>query len=307
MRDGIRASSPEDGPAISSLLSEAGLAPNPHPRLQHWKYWQEGGDWPGSRSYVLVTGGRIIAHGAIVPGTLVGNSQRMRVIHIIDWAARPSAVGAGVSLMKHVGRMADALLAIGGSEQTLRILPHIGFKTHGTATGYVRALHPLRILRRGARPKWKVLPRLARSVIWSWTAPAAHGARWEVRRVSTDQIGSLANAMPVSTGETSVLERSQNMFRHALDCPIAPMELYALMSAGIVHGYFLLARTPGQTRLADCWLDSDEPADWRALVGCAVLQAAQHADAAELAAWASEPILARALTESGFHPRNVQS
>lgn len=305
--DGIRASTPEDGPAITSLLSESGLDVDPDPRHQHWKYWQPRADWPGPRSYVMVSGGRIVAHGGIVPGTLLANTRRLRIIHVIDWAARPNALGAGVSLMKYVGHMADALLAIGGSDQTLRLLPHLGYRPHGVATGYVRTLRPLRILRRGAKPTWKLLPRLARNMIWAWSAPAARIPGWEARRIEAGQIDSLAGVMPVATGDTAVLERSSDALRHALECPIASMELYSVLHAGTLRGYFLLTRVPGQTRLADCWLDSGQPSDWRALLGCAVAKAARHADAAEIVAWASEPILMRALLESGFHMRNTQS
>jgi hypothetical protein len=84
------------------------------------------------------------------------------------------------------------------------------------------------------------------------------------------------------------------------------MELFALERGGAVRGYFLLGFAPGQARLADCWVQSTDPADWRALLNCAVLQAKRHPRVAELVAWASDPMLSRCMLECGFHARGAQ-
>jgi hypothetical protein len=307
MRDGVRPSTPADAPAIVELLLEAGLRPNREPRELHWKYWQERADWPGSRSFVLTKGGEILAHAAIIPGTLVQGARRVRIIHMIDWAARRTAPVAGVSLMKYVGRLTDVLLAVGGSMQTLQILPHIGFRPCGTVTGYVRALHPLRILRRGSNPSWRLPLRLARSAFWALTAPSDDGKDWQARRLLRNETGRVACVLPTRMGDAGVLERSEELFAYILTCPIMPMELYALENNGDMRGYFLLALAPGQVRIADCWVDSEDPADWRALIQCAVGRAKQNRDAAELVIWASDPVLSRGLEECGFHPRKVHT
>lgn len=305
MRDGVRPSTPADAPAIVELLLEAGLRPNMQPEELHWKYWQERADWPGSRSFVLTKGNEILAHAAIIPGTFAWDARRVRIIHMIDWAARSTAPVAGVSLMKYVGRLTDALLAVGGSTQTLQILPHIGFRPYGRVTGYVRALHPLRILRRGTKPSWRVPLRLARSAFWALTAPSYQRNDWQARRLDRNETSRVASVLPVRVGDAGVLERSEELFAFALACPIVPMELYSLEKGGRVRGYFLLALAPGQVRIADCWIDSGDPADWRALLQCAVGRAMRSADAAELAIWASDPVLSRSLEECGFHPRTA--
>jgi hypothetical protein len=305
MRDGVRPSTPADAPAIVELLLEAGLRPNREPRDLHWKYWQERPDWPGSRSFVLTKDNEILAHAAIIPGTFVQGTRRVRIIHMIDWAARRTAPVAGVSLMKYVGRLTDALLAVGGSIQTLQILPHIGFRPYGTVTGYVRALHPLRIFGRGAKPSWRLPPRLARSAFWALTAPS-YDNDWRTRRLDRHDTSSLASVLPSRMGDAGVPERSEELFAYTLSCPIMPMELYALETNGRVRGYFLLALAPGQVRIADCWVDSEDPADWRALIQCAVGRAMQSRDSAELAVWASDPVLSRSLEECGFHRRNAR-
>jgi hypothetical protein len=154
-------------------MAEAGLRlPNSEPPQLNWKYWQERPDWPGVRSYVLTRGDDILAHAAAVPGACLvgegrGPAQRVRALHVIDWAARPTAIGAGASLMKYLAQSTDALFAIGGSAQTLRLLPHLGFRRTGMAMCYVRPLRPVRILTPSVHPIWRLLPRFARSVLWT--------------------------------------------------------------------------------------------------------------------------------------------
>lgn len=304
MRITIRPSIPADAPAIVELLAEAGLTPNVEPEALHWKYWQEREDWGGARSFVATRGAQILAHAAVVPGRCATDSHRATVLQLIDWAARSDTAGLGVSLMKHIGRLADALLAIGGSDQTLQILPHIGFRPYGTVEGYVRVLHPLRFRHVAGTAAWKGPARLARRSLWRLTSPFAEPATWSVRRIAENQIPTLANVLPHGGAGRVVFERPDGLFRHMLRCPIVRMELYALESQNDVRGYLLLAIAPGQARIADCWVDTDEPGAWRALVQYAALQAWQRRDVAEIVAWSSDAAMARALVAAGFHRRN---
>lgn len=307
-RDGVRPSTPEDASGINELLSQTGMRPNIEPRHMYWKYWQERADWPGSRSFVLARGKQFLAHAAIIPGAFVWEGRRIRVIHMIDWAARASAPGAGVTLMKHIARLADALLAVGGSEQTLKILPHIGFRSFGEATGYVRTLRPLRILADRSGDKWRVPPRLIRSALWILTASEPKDATpgWSTRRIGSADTHAITAVLPFRAGEASAFERSESLFAYMLDCPITPMALHLLEKDGRVRGYFLLGHAPGQVRIADCWLDVDDPFDWCALIQCAVREAKRYVDAAELVVCASGPFLASCLEKCGFHPRNTR-
>jgi hypothetical protein len=191
-------------------------------------------------------------------------------------------------LMKHVGQMAGTLVAIGGGADTRSILPHVGFRPAGSATVYARPLFALQILRTG--PAWKLLPRLARAT-WRRSAPAARDPEWQVRRLGGDEVGQIAAVLPLPTHGSTVTERNADQLRYLLACPIVPMQLYAVSKAGRLRGYFLLALAPGQVRIADCWLDSDESEDWRAMILCAVV------------IWASDPLLATALRGCGFFAR----
>lgn len=295
----IRPSVPADGPAIAALLLEAGLKPNVEPAQQHWKYWEERDDWPGSRSYVMTIGGDIVAHSGIVPGVCATASRRVRMIHMIDWAARPGSVGAGVTLMKHIRRSTDALLAVGGSQWTQQIIPHLGFRRWGTVTRYISGLYPLRHQRRNLSPLWQLPLRFARSVAWSASVSSGCGA-WQAERIGPGDLHRVQGVLPRPKRDLAIFERSEGLFRYMLSCPISPMELYALTQGGKPRGYFLLAYAPDQARLVDCWLDSDEPADWRALIRCAQRQAARNPSVHYLATQVSDPLLSRCLLECGF-------
>jgi hypothetical protein len=306
MRTTIRPSVPADAADIVELLAAAGLKPNVEPEALDWKYWKRREDWTGARSFVAMRGAQVLAHAAVVPGSCASASGRFTVLHLIDWAARPNAAGVGVSLMKHIGRLADALLAVGGSEQTLQILPHIGFRQCGTAEGYVRVIHPLRFLRGRTAAWWKLPARLVRRSLWHLSSSLKSPAGWSIRRVASDETMTLVEALPNAVPGMGVFERSEGLFRYMLQCPIVPMELYALENLNNVLGYFLLAFAPGQARIADCWVATDQPEAWHALMQYATLQASRHGDVAELVAWSSDAVIARTLVASGFHRRNQQ-
>ena len=307
MKSSLRPSTPDDAPALVALWHEAGLRANTDPLELHWKYWQPRADWPGPRSFVMTRGDEILAHAGLIPAVCAVGSHRLSTVHLIDWAALGTAAGAGVSLMKHIGRSADVLLAIGGSAQTLKILPHLGYRASAPVTTFVRTLHPLRLLAPSVHSSWKLPARFARSVFWKLRAPSLALKDWQVRAVPASETGSLLSVLPVATENTAVLERNEALLCHALACPIAPMRLYSVAHGGRMRGYFLLSFVMGQVRLADCWIDSQDSLDWRALVHCAVREATRERRAAELVAWASDPLLTKCLLQCGFHARGTEA
>lgn len=299
----MRPSTPEDGAAIVGLMKSAGLHPHTEPEHLCWKYWQNRADWSGSRSFVLTDGRDLLAHAAVVPGTLHFGGIRARAIHMIDWAARRDAVGAGVVLMKQIGTMTDFLLGVGGSRHTLKIMKLIGYAPCGYVTGYVRALSPLAILKRAGGPRWKLGARVARSLAWSLSSPRGDRAGWQARRIQGDEMIRIAGAFCDQRSDMAFLGRTPELISHALRCPIVPVELYAVERARQKAGYFILSYAPGQARLADWWMNSDDPEDWRTLAHLAVRQAKSRGGLAELVAWSSDPRLSRILETCGFHAR----
>lgn len=298
----VRSSTPADAPAIAALMRTTGLDPHADPAHLDWKYWRERADWGGSRSYVVTDGSEILAHGGVAPGICRWGTKRLRIIHMIDWAAYRDGVGAGVTLMKHIGNLADFLLGIGGSADTLKLLPLTGYEHCGVATGYVRSLSPLALIAGSSDSRWRLAGRFARSALWSTTAPRVDVGRWRARRIGVEEIGRVA-ALPRERPGVAVFERSEMLFRYLLACPIIPMELYALENEGAIRGYFLMSYAPGQARLADCWMESEDPADWRALIELAVRQAKARKGLAEIVSWSSERLMAQSLEGCGFHKR----
>ena len=294
MKRYIRPSTPADAPAIVDLFTQAGLQPNADPQALHWKYWQKRADWPGPRSYVLTSGTDLIAHGAFVPGTLAWGTRRETIGHVIDWAARPGEFGAGTTIMKHIGQQVHSLLAIGGSADTLRILPHIGFRALGTVTGYVRPLFPLRSLHRTEKPSWRLLPRFVRSAAWKLSAPTAAGHGWQAHRlVRAEDLHKLASVLPVPSGASTLL-RGIDLFRYMLACPILPMQLFAVENGGgVLEATFCSSRRRARFGLSDCWVDSTRTTDWSGMILCAVQEALNDPQAAEVVTWASDPLLGR--------------
>src|SRR5207244_7955130 len=118
----------------------------------------------------------------VVPGAGSAGRQRASVFHAIDWAARPGEAGAGATLMKAIGSQAGALIAIGGSADTLAILPHLGFRAAGAATLYVRTLRPLRLFDGAGRAPWRALPRFVRGVAGGVAACAPAAPAWRGAR-----------------------------------------------------------------------------------------------------------------------------
>ena len=303
MQRGIRPSTPADAPAIATLLEQSGLHSSLGPQHLYWKYWQPRADWPGPRSFVLVDGEQPVAHTAIIPALCLFGTRREPLLQMIDWAARRGEFGAGVVLMKYLIKNVGSLLSIGGSVETLQILPHVGFRAAGHATAYVRTLFPWRLLQ-GAKRNWRLLPRVARSLAWTLTAPSPDRLKWTVRSVPREQLHCLDAVMPRASVDVPVLGRSVDLFSYVLTCPIVPMTLFVVESAGSVRGYFLLVSVPGQVRIADCWVASQDIADWRWMLLSAVQQASKDPQAAEVVMWCSDPLLEAALPTCGFHARS---
>ena len=308
-RIGFRPTTPTDESAVRSLLQEAhGAAPG-HPMFEgrhlHWKYWEPRADWQGSRSYVLTRDDRPVAHAAIVPAVCSWGHERLKLLHVIDWAAHPDARGAGNTLMRHIGALADAIVTSDGAAAALRLLPFLGFADSGTVvTQYARPIRPLLYLTGADTPRWRLVARCVRNTLWALRAPAGAPRVQRSRPIDAGKLGGAAIPWPAPRYGSAVLERSAAVMSYWLQCPAAPVEFHVVENGAAAEGYFVLAYAPGQARLADCWLDCDTPAAWDALVQLAVQQAARHSAVAEVAAICSEPLLAAALQRCGFHARS---
>jgi hypothetical protein len=306
MKSEFRDTSPQDTPAVAAFLQrifdiDASL-PLIAPRHLHWKCWEERSDWPGSRGYVMTREGAITAHGAVAPLSCVSGQRHLKIVHVIDWAADPQSVGSGVTLMTRIARMVDGVLAVGGSEMTQKVLPTLGFKTCGEVTRFVRPLRPLGRVA-GQKLSLRLGAQFARSLLWMLQAPSARIPGWTARRIAPDQLISEAMRWPRAVEGTAIFERTADLVAYFLRCPVAPMELYSVAKDGSDRGYFLLAQTPGQTRIVDFYVDSEDRESWRAAIQLAVAQARRNPAAAEVVSMGSDPLTRQALLDCGFHAR----
>ena len=296
----IRASTPQDEAEIVSLMRRMGLHVRTGDGWLNWKYWQARTDWPGTRSYVVVGEDGLLAHTGIIPGACLWGDQRATVIHMLDWAAAPEMVGAGVALLKHLRQMCDVLIGVGGSPYTRKALPMLGFKPCGESTLYQRVLNPWVQLRQAPSWSWKTLPKFGRDLARVWRHASAPPTRWCAHALSRADLPGLLPVLP-KTGEVeAVLERSTDALTYFLDCPIAPMTAYAVDHAGQRAGYFVLAFAPGQARLVDCWVDPPLPQAWLALIALAVEAAGAHPGVGELVTRSSDAVVSSCLEQSGF-------
>ena len=287
------------------MMRKAGLHPLKEQQALYWKYWRERADWSGPRSLVLTNGDEIVGHAGIVPGMLAWDGHRGSVIHVIDWAAVPEAALGGRMLMKYVGGLADYLIAAGGSEDTLRMLPVLGFKPCGTTYRYVRTLHPLRYLTKQAQWNWKTLAKFARDVLLTLRAPPVERGAWSSREIAPDQLQGVAAVLPRARGDVPIFERSLASFSYLLECPIATLTLHSVEQAGEIRGYFLLACVMGQARIVDSWLDCADADAWLALVQCAIDVARKVPGVAELVTTEGDPLVSQCLRASRFRQRSA--
>jgi len=302
----FRNTSPQDAPEVAAFLQRNfGIDPREpliEPRHLHWKCWEERSDWPGSRGYVITKESAIVAHGAVVPLTGVSGQQHLKMVHVIDWAADPKIAGSGTALMRQIARLVDAALIVGGSEMAQKVLPALGFKTRDYVTKFVRPLRPLRRLA-GQKLGVRLGAQFTRSLLWSLQAPSVRVPAWTASRIEPEQLVSQPMRWPRAADGTIIFERSADIVAYLLKCPVTPMELYSVAKDGSCRGYFLLAHAPGQARIVDSYVDSENREDWRALVQLAVSKAARNVDAAEVVSFGSDPATRQALIDCGFHDR----
>jgi hypothetical protein len=256
---------------------------------------------------VLARGDALLAHGAVIPGLCQWNGGQLHTAHVIDWVARPGAIGAGGTLMKQLSRLADAMLTIGGSDDTRAILPRIGFRSAGTATSLVRSLRPLRRAFMPQPVTWRLPARLARAFYWFATAPRHNATGWTCSAVDADGVGTVEIPECRDLDRAAVMIRTVSDLRHASDCPTAHTRAYTVAGpTGQPTGFFVLARVRGQARLADIALNSDDDHHWQALIQLAIDRACEDATATEIAVLSSDPSVVRHLQRNGFHVRGSQ-
>jgi hypothetical protein len=283
------------GPGLSlSLLS---------PEFLEWKFFSSLPGSTGSHSYVVGTLEEIQSHVCEWPISFLSPSGEVQSCHLIDWAARPKAKGAGVLVYRHVMEQRETVLAIGGSAYAMKLLPKLGFRPHGTFDMFARVVRPWRQYRsRPQRAGWRDIARLVRNAMWSIKPLAVSEHEWRATPASdVNDLPDQAFRVPASTFCFGV--RSALWLQHLLDCPVMNCSLFTLSKANVPRGYFLLNQIAGQCRIADLAVDSEAPRDWEAAYRVAVYTAGRRKTTCEISAVSSLPWLSDALRSIGFRLR----
>jgi len=280
-------------------------APFVAPDLMRWKYDDPRPDWQGSRSFVWKDGDAIVAHACLCPVTYRLPSGDIAGSYLIDWAAARTSAGAGVALLRSLGRRRDALFAVGGSADTRAILPRLGYRHIGDLRFYARVLRPWRQFRTDPFPRgWKAPLRLARSFVWSRRPASAPPRPWSAEPVARFD----ASAQPLFDARARLpfacTHRTPELMNYFLRCPAAVWSAALILHDGSPRGWYVLARVGGQARIADIWVDSDAAADWTAAYALAVRAASQDSEACELVASASIPPAIEAAPLAGLRFRH---
>jgi hypothetical protein len=299
----FRSTTPADHTAIAALLARGFHMPPgnwfENERAQAWKYWDPREGWEGSRSFVMESGGKMLAHGCVWPMPVVDLNQAWKGIYLIDWVADPGApAGVGIALLQKVLKLGDAICAIGGSAETRAIMPRIGFKPYNDMWFAARPLRSMRQMSTHQHRNWKLPARLLRNSFWNWRAPHAPPRGWTTKRCRPRDLPS--ELWPQPAVDLAVGARAAATFEYLLASPWARFEFFEIRRDERPFGYFCLAFAVGQARVADIWINSRDPGDWSAAYLLAVEEARRHPDAAEITAVASVEWARQGMVNAGF-------
>jgi Acetyltransferase (GNAT) domain len=296
----FRATSPNDYRQVRAFLASAFQSNPDEPFLQRsqmeWKYWEPRPDWDGSRSYVLEREDRIVAHLSGWPLTFQTSGVTIRALHLIDWAANPSALGFGTLLLDKLATLVDCLVVVGGSDISRRTFPKLAFSPAGEYRVFARPLRPFYHAISHQRKGWRVPLRFARNLVRSFSGVQI-SPTWQALAASPAQIYTWSQ----SRCRVLCLCRNAGFYEYVLRCPTAECRLFSVRQADRVEGYFCLSSVPGQARIAEMCMESDDPAVWA--IGY-VLASREGAalGAAEIVGASSSQTGWEALTAAGYEP-----
>jgi hypothetical protein len=273
------------------------------PDVLRWKCFAPHPFWEGSRGYALRYHGEIAAFGCLVPCRFLTPSA-VASCCMIDWAASQKVPGAGVMLYRQIQSLAGTMINIGGSHDARSVLPRMGFQHRLDLATFTRVLRPLRHLRHAPKD-WKTPLRWARDSRELLRPAQRVPAGLHARRLSS--FDSLAPELFPAHAVTSavVCQRTAASLNYALACPAARMEAYALDRNGAPSGYFLLSRNGPLCRIADLWVNSNDPQRW-ADAYAAATAAANDPHTTEVTTAASAPLPIQALRQAGYRRAHTE-
>jgi hypothetical protein len=279
----FRPSNSTDAAAIVELCTRVLAVPEHSPVFSRehiqWKYWDPWPIWRGSRSFLLFEREQLIAHAGVVPLQFSRHGRAHLLVQLIDWAADPSHVGAGVALLKRIAALTDGAVSVRGSSMTQRILKPLGFRSLAETLQY-------------AAP----------------TTSSSLPVRSALARAATVRIhgrGSCAlREHPLSQAQSGdaqiVFQRSAAQIEAWLACPVAAMHYAEVLVGDRMLGSFLVCQTPRQARIADAWADEQLAGAWDAVIELAYRHGCEQQGASEVVCQSNYLAQQRALEACGF-------
>jgi len=286
--------SSDEGATVTSFRSE----------VLTWKYFSRHPAWPGFRSFALKESGRIVAHGGIWPVRMQAQGTELRAIQLIDWVASRSAVGAGVYLLRKIAGLADLLINVGGSQDTLSVLPKLGYKRCGELQQYARVVRPWLHFRTTPQKNWKVPMKLLRNLTRTLATNAPVPEGWTAEKVTAFP-DALEPEINGKVCDSTMSLRTVAELNHLLTCPAAKFSGYLVREKEQLRGFFLLAAIGHQARIVDVRLIGNERGSWPAMCNLAASTAAVDPNIAEVTAASSVASVQQAWSNPGFLRRQT--
>ena len=299
---------PQEQPALREFLvnsfAEGAIATSFRSEVLTWKYFSTHPTWPEFRSFALKDSGRIVAHGGIWPVRLQAQGPPLKAIQLIDWVASRSAVGAGVYLLRKIAELADLLINVGGSHDTLSVLPKLGYKGYGELQQFARVVRPWLHFRTTPQKNWRVSIKLLRNFTRTCTSNASVPEGWTAERVTTFP-SALEPEINEKICDSTISLRTVTELNHLLTCPAAKFSGYLVREKEQLRGFFLLAMIGHQARIVDVRVVGSVPDSWHAMCNLAASTAAADPNIAEVTAASSVPSVQQAWSHAGFLRRQT--
>ncbi|HEY6301537.1 MAG TPA: hypothetical protein VIX14_00600 [Terriglobales bacterium] len=274
------------------------------PEVIDWKYFANHPEWTGPRSLAVKQAGEIVAHGGVWPVNLVTLKTEAKAIHLIDWTASRSAVGAGVHLLRKVAGLADMLLTIGGSQDTRNLLPKLGYQRCGELRRYARVVRPWLQFRTTPEKNWKTPIKFMRNSARALTGIPSAPKGWQASKVTSFTESIDGGAIGQTTSSTSP-RRTAAGLNYLLRCPAARFSGFLVSQAQQLRGYFLLTRVGRQVRIVDIRMNREDRESWQAICALATRTAAEDPETCEIVAASSIEVTREAWLQAGFVHRQT--
>ena len=290
---------------VRRFLQSIYKLPPDHPPFRldalRWKAFDPHPEHAGSRSYVVRHQGKIVAHGIVSPLRFRGLDGDISAQCLMDWVADPSIPGIGVVVYQHLASFADVQIAIGGSDDALKMLPLLAFRPKQQMRSYRLITSAWKYHLGTGRTDWKMPLRLGRD--WARSRNLrmnGSSSGLEVKSIDQFEEGGLIPLPDPRIAGCMVSARTAASLNHVLRCPVAGMEAYSVTRSSEMLGYFILARVRGTCRIAELWISSESAQDWLGAIELATETAASHPDTGAVFTTVSTAVLQSALEKTGY-------